>query len=144
MVLFKPYKYQFDPFPGFAPSLIPIFPSEVAFNIHYRNNISMMVCRRQYPLCAAYAVTDHKVQGQTIKRVIVDIGPTKRFPVDPFAAYVALLRGRGQDSIRLLWDFDKCIFTKHPSDELRDEDERLEQLTTETKNKYDMGLYDCE
>jgi len=35
MVLFKPYKYQFDPFPGFAPGLIPIFPSEVAFNIRY-------------------------------------------------------------------------------------------------------------
>jgi ATP-dependent exoDNAse (exonuclease V) alpha subunit len=89
MILFKPYKYQFDPFPGLAPGLIPIFPSEVAFKIQYRNN-SMTVHRRQYPLCAAYAFTDHKAQGQTIECVIVDIGPTKRFPVDPFAAYVAL------------------------------------------------------
>ena len=53
MILFKPYKYQFDPFPRLAPGLIPIFPSEVAFNIHYRNNTSTTVHRRQYPLCAA-------------------------------------------------------------------------------------------
>jgi len=91
-----------------------------------------------------YVFTDHKVQGQTIEYVIVDIGPTKRFPVDPFTAYVALSRSRGRKSIRLLQDFDKRIFTKHLSDELRDEDERLEQLAMETKNKYDMGLYDCE
>jgi hypothetical protein len=44
----------------------------------------------------------------------------------------------------LLRDFDERIFTKHPSDELRDEDERLEQLATDIKNKYDMGLYDYE
>ena len=54
-------------------------------------------------------------------------------------AYVALSR---RESICLLWDFDEHIFTRHPLDELRDEDERLEQLAVETKNKYDMGLYD--
>ena len=81
------------------------------------------------------------MQGQTIEYVIVDIGPyTKRFPVDPFAAYVALSHSSGCESICLLWDFDKRIFTRHPSDELRDEDERLELLGTETKDKYDLGV----
>ena len=47
MILFK---YQFDPFSGLAPGIIPIFPSEVAFNICYRNNTSTTVHRRQYPL----------------------------------------------------------------------------------------------
>ena len=75
--------------------------------------------------------------------MIVDIGPTKRFPVDPFAAYVALSRSRGRESIHLLRDFDDRIFTRHPSDELSDEDERLERLATETKNKYDMGYCIC-
>lgn len=66
--------------------------------------------------------------------IVIDIGPTKRFPVDPFAAYVALSRSRGRESIC----FDERIFTRHPSDELRDEDERLEQLAMETKNKYGL------
>jgi hypothetical protein len=47
-------------------------------------------------------------------------------------AYVALSR---RESICLLRNFDKCIFTWHPLDELRDEDERL---AMEIKNKYDI------
>jgi len=77
MIVFKPLHYEFPPFPGMDPGLIPIFPSEVTFNIHYQNNPKTKITRRQYPLSAAYAFTDHKAQGQTIENVIVDIGTTK-------------------------------------------------------------------
>ena len=77
-ILFHPFHYEFEPFPGLDPGIIPIFPSEVTFNIHYRDNPRTQIRRRQYPLCAAYAFTDHKSQGQTIEYVIVDIGPTRR------------------------------------------------------------------
>jgi hypothetical protein len=90
MILFKPFHYQFEPFPGLEEGVIPIFPSEVTFSIHYRNDPKTQIRWRQYALSAAYAFTDHKLQGQTLEHVVVDIGPTKRFPVDPFAAYVAL------------------------------------------------------
>ena len=66
----------------------------------------------------------------------------QEIPVDPFATYVALSHSRGRKTIRLLRDFDERIFTRHPSNELRLEDERLERLTTQTKDKYDMGIYD--
>jgi ATP-dependent exoDNAse (exonuclease V) alpha subunit len=124
------------------PGLIPIFPSEVTFNIHYQNNPKTKITWRQYPLSAAYTFTDHKAQGQTIENVIVDIGTTKRFPVDPFVAYVALSRSRGRNSIRLLRDFDNKIFTRHPSEDLRLEDRCLEGLAERTKIRFDMGLYD--
>ena len=91
---------------------------------------------------AAYTFTDHKAQGQTIEYVIVDIGPTRRFPVDPFAAYVTLSRSRGMDNIRLLRDFNDKIFTRHPSEALRMEDARLDLLTEETKVRFEAGLYD--
>jgi ATP-dependent exoDNAse (exonuclease V) alpha subunit len=90
MILFKPFHYKFDPFPGLAPGLIPIFPSKVKFNIPYGNNPKTKIHGRQYQLCIAYAFTNHKAQGQTIEYVIVNIGLTKKFPVDPFVAYVAL------------------------------------------------------
>jgi ATP-dependent exoDNAse (exonuclease V) alpha subunit len=141
MILFRPFHYEFEPFPGFEPGLIPIFPSERNFNIHYRQNPKTKVYRRQYPLCAAYAFTDHKSQGQTIGYVIVDISPTKKFPVTPFAAYVALSRSRGRSSIRLLRDFDDSIFTQHPSEALRLEDERLEWLAKDTEDKFEAGYY---
>jgi hypothetical protein len=141
MILFRPFHYEFEQFPGFEPGLIPIFPSEVTFNIHYKNNPKTQIHRRQFPLCAAYAFTDHKSQGQTIEYVIVDIGPTKKFPVDPFAAYVALSRSRGRHSIRLLRDFDDRIFTKHPSEDLRAEDERLSILAEETRIRFEGNYY---
>ena len=73
--------------------------------------------------------------------MVVDIGPTKRFPVDPFAAYVALSRSRGWQTIRLLRDFDSGIFTKHPSETLCLEDERLRIVAEETSIRFNAGSY---
>jgi hypothetical protein len=55
MIIFKPYKYQFNPFPGLEPSLILIFPSKVSFNIHCPQKPKMTIHRQQYPLCTTYA-----------------------------------------------------------------------------------------
>jgi hypothetical protein len=57
-----------------------------------------------------------------------------RFPVVLFAAYVALSRSKGQHTIRLLRDFDEKIFTCHPSEHLRHENDRLD--------RFDAGYYD--
>jgi len=141
-IFFKPFHYEFQPFPGLEPGIIPIFPSEVRFNIHYRNDPKTQIVRRQYTLSASYAFTDHKSQGQTIEHVIVDIGPMKRFLVDPFSAYVALSQSRGRGTIRLLRDFDDSIFTRHPSEALRLEDERLSVLAKETMVRYKSGGYE--
>jgi hypothetical protein len=35
MILFCPFHYEFEPFLGLEPGVIPIFPSEVSFNINY-------------------------------------------------------------------------------------------------------------
>jgi hypothetical protein len=141
MILFRPFHHEFDPFPGLEPGLIPIFPLEVSFTIKYQTNAKTRVIRRQYPICAGYAFTDHKAQGQTLERVLVDIGTTQRFPVTPFAAYVALSRSRGRDTIRLLRNFDDTIFTRHPSEYLRREDERLAWLEKNTTDKFETGSY---
>ena len=99
---------------------------------------------RQYPICAGYAFANHKAQGQTLEHVLIDIGTTKKFPVTPFSAYVALSRSRGRDSVRLLRDFDDTIFTKHPSEDLRREDERLKILIKTTTARFETGYYEYE
>ncbi|KAF8125257.1 hypothetical protein EV363DRAFT_1119588, partial [Boletus edulis] len=86
------------------------------------------ITRRQFPLTAAYAFTDYRSQGQTLKNVVVDIGPPPTGELTPFNAYVALSRSRGRESIRLLHPFDEKLFTSHPSEHLRTEDERLNRL----------------
>jgi ATP-dependent exoDNAse (exonuclease V) alpha subunit len=142
MIVFRPFHHEFEPFPGFMPGLIPLFPSEVKFNIHDSKNPKSQIHRRQFALVAGYAFTDHKVQGQTIENVIVDIGPTKRFSVDAFAAYMALSQSWGRETIRLLRDFDDKIFTTHPSEHLHAEDERLAALSLQTKIRFVAGAYE--
>ena len=91
-----------------------------------------MITRRQFPLTAAYAFTDYRSQGQTINKVIVDIGAPPTGEPTPFNAYVALSRSQGRDSIRLLRPFDERLFTTHPNKHLWTEDERLNELDEET------------
>ncbi|KAG0693314.1 hypothetical protein DFH29DRAFT_816414, partial [Suillus ampliporus] len=87
-------------------------------------------------LTPAYAFTDFKAQGQTINHVLVDIGRTTCFSLSPFNAYVALSRSHGRDSVRLLRDFDNDLFLQHPSEDLRIEDNRIQQLVEETRKHY--------
>jgi hypothetical protein len=46
---------------------------------------------------------------------------------------MALSRSRGRDTIRLLRNFDPNLFQNHPSEALRLDMRRLEQLYTTTK-----------
>src|ERR1700683_142302 len=48
MIVFKPFHHEFEPFPGFEPGLIPLFPTEVSFNIKYQQNPKTKIHRRQY------------------------------------------------------------------------------------------------
>ena len=77
-------------------------------------------------LTPSYLFTDYRSQGQAIKNVIIDIGRVPSSSLNAFNVYVALSRSRGQDSIRLLWDFDDKLFTTHPSSELAAKDNKLE------------------
>jgi ATP-dependent exoDNAse (exonuclease V) alpha subunit len=99
------------------------------------------VTHRQVPLTQGYTFTDHKLQGQTLEYVLVDIGKLSRFPVNPFAAYVALSRSHGRHMIRLLRDFDERLFTTHPSRDLLEEDKKLHIAAEVTKRKWEAGLY---
>jgi len=140
MVLFEPFRKPVtDPLPGLSPLQIPIFPSEHSFYIGGKKGVK--VTRRQLPLTPGYAFTDHKSQGQTLEYVLVDIGRLSHFPVNAFAAYVALSRSRGRHKIRLLRDFDDKLFNTHPSADLREEDRRLSLAAEETKQKWLAGFY---
>jgi hypothetical protein len=76
-----------------------------------------------------------------LENVLVDIGKLSRFPVNPFAAYVALSRSRRRHKIRLLREFEEKLFTTHPSVDLREEDKRLHIAANETKKKWRVGAY---
>ena len=130
-ILFAPLNGEWATFPGLPKGTVPIFPSKTSFRLHGK-----MVHRQQYALTPAYAFTDFKSQGQTIESVIVDLARPPSSFLSAFNAYVALSRSRGQDTIRLLRDFDEKLFTVHPNEELRAEDERLDVLAEQTIERY--------
>jgi len=108
----------------------------MGLTISARKKTPIRIHRRQYPLTPAYAFTDQKAQCQTLEPVIVDIGQVPgNFGISPFAVYVALSRGRGRESIRLLRDFEDSLLTRYPSEAPRVEDDRLNMLRRITKEK---------
>ena len=117
-------------------NVIPIVPVKKTFTIT-KNGTKTTVTRYQLPLTLAYAFTDYRSQGQTLEPVIVDIGPPPFGHLTPFNIYVALSRGTGRNSIRLLRDFDETLLQHHPSEYLRLEDERLDSLNESTKRLWE-------
>lgn len=112
---------------------VPIVPVEKKFSVTLSKTLKLDVTRRQLAMTAAYAYTDYKSQGQTIENVIIDLADPPIGHISPFNAYVALSRSRGRQTIRLLRDFNKKLFTEHPSEDLKKEMERLELLAEETR-----------
>lgn len=86
---------------GLPQNVIPIVPVKKTFSINM-NGTKHLVTRTQLPLTLAYTFTDYRSQGQTLKSVIVDIGPLPYRYLTPFNIYVVLSRGTGHDNIHLL------------------------------------------
>ena len=114
---------------------IPITPSSVTFAITLKDGTKLSVTRTQYALTGGYAFTDIKSQGQTMGAVVIDLRHTPTGKISPFSAYVALSRGCGRKTIRLLSDFDEQLFKTHPCPDLAIEMQRLDGLA-EKLNKF--------
>ena len=110
------------------------------FHWNERSQSAMERRKRQLPLTPAYSFTDYRSQGQTIQNIIIDIGNPPSGTLMPFNIYVALSRARGRNQIQLLRDFDDKLLTKHPSEYLRLEDERLGDLETKTDERWQRIL----
>lgn len=139
-ILFKPLFGGNKTVPGLPRGVIPIFPSRRSFSLKGGCR-KTTIDREQYSLTPAYAFTDYKAQGQTMESVIVDLGKPPSGKLTAFNAYVALSRGRGRATIRLLREFDAKLFTTHPSEELRKEDDRLNRLAEITMSRYRAGEF---
>jgi ATP-dependent exoDNAse (exonuclease V) alpha subunit len=132
-VLVKLTKTKTPVLEGLEEGVVPIVPMTKTYTFQDADGNKKTVNRAQLPMTMAYAFTDYRSQGQTITYPIIDIGRPPTNELTPFNAYVALSRGHGRESIRLLRDFDDKMFTRHPNEYLRLEDERLRRLNKETE-----------
>ena len=139
-VLVKLNNTRLRQLPNLPPQVSPIEPNAVKFSITVQNT-SRTDTRRQFPIIGAYAFTDYRVQGQTIRNVIADISSPPFRALNLFNLYVALSRGTGREGIRLLREFDHKIFSKPLLQDLAIEDARLQELNMYTRKRYEAGEY---
>ena len=139
MIMFQLVESTFPRFEGFEDGEIPLFTLEYMFRITTSTGLKKIISHWQYNLTAGYALTLYKGQRQTIPYVIVDLHkPPPPVTLTMVTAYIALSRGWGCDTIQLLGDFNDTLFTTHPSEDLRQEDVQLAELTRITKEIWDL------
>ena len=119
-----------DPLPNLPLNHVAVLPSEVEMKPfrHPKSGRSCTLRRHQVPLDAAFAITAHKAQGQTMKKVIVDLNSC----VGTEAAYVMVSRCTSLEGLLVLRPFSLRKITAHRSQEARDEFHRLERLKVQT------------
>jgi len=122
--------------PGLEKNVIPVTPVQHTYQLKLGNKRTKTVRRSQLPLTLAYSFTDYRAQGQTLHRVVVDIGQPPTGRLTAFNAYVSLSRGKGRQSIRLLRDFEDNLLQTVPSQALLEEESRLAILSEETERTW--------
>jgi ATP-dependent DNA helicase PIF1 len=114
--------YEGPKFPG--TNYIPIFPVTRRFEYKKRD-----CSRTNFPLRPAYAITVHKAQGLTLRKVVLNL---ERKDHSPGLSYVAISRVKKLSSIMFETPFDLSRFTTKESsnmkDRARDWDRRTLQL----------------
>jgi len=110
---------------GLESGILPITPLTKTFSVATSGSQKFTVTHQQLPITPAYAFTDYCSQAQTINHCIVDLATPSSGQLTPFNTYVALSRSHDRDSIWLLCEFNEKLFTHHPCEHLRQEDEWL-------------------
>ena len=120
------------PLPELSPHEIPILQDTTSFTIQNPyNNEKISIQRTQVPIVPAFAMTAHKAQGQTMTRAIIDLTTCRGTQ----APYVMVSRVTSLEGLLILRPFKKDRICSWPSQEIRQEFDRLQVLISQTKSK---------
>lgn len=118
--------------PGLELGVVPILPVNTSFEYIAADGTCFTVSRSQVPLVPAYAYTDHKAQGRSLSKVIVDITSCRSLQ----GLYVMISRATSLNSIAVLRNFDETKIRKRLPQEFRQEFERIQSLDRLTKEAW--------
>jgi len=141
-VLFHPLRTRnTNPtFNGIEEGVLPVFPIDRSIRIK-----DFSIRRKQVPICAAFSLTDYKVQGQTFTKAVLDLktNPTTRAR-DSFRNFcsfnVQVSRLQEEDGLNLLQEIEMSDITYQPHKELISEMSRLETLEKRTLETWVKNL----
>ena len=119
--------------PHLPPQHFPILADTT--DITYEHSASHKRCvikRKQVPIEPGFAMTAHKAQGQTMKRVVLDLAGCSGTE----QPYVMISRSTSLEGLFILREFSFGQISKRRSEDLRKEFVRLEKLRLQTTIKY--------
>lgn len=112
--------------------VVLILPSTVNFCFTDSVSNSFMIKHIQVPLLPAFALTDYKVQGRFLKRIIVDLSCACSLQ----SVYVMLSRAVSLGHVLMLKWFPPHKVYQLLAQDLRDELKRLNVLAERTEHQY--------
>ena len=87
---------------GLPKNHIPIIRCKGSFVLK-QNNDNVMIKRDHFPIIPAFSCTAHKSQGETLKKIIIDLIPPKGMKsIGTSFAYVPLSRVRTLQDLNIL------------------------------------------
>ena len=99
--------------------------------IHPHSGKRCKIKRTQLPILPAFAMTAHKAQGQTLKKVIIDLDNCRGTE----SPYVMVSRVTSLEGLLILRPFRSSKIKCRQSEDVRNEFKRLDRLRTLTINK---------
>ena len=123
-----------DSLPNLPPKHVAVLPDEVEMKAfcHPVSSRSCTLHQFQVPLDAAFAITAHKAQGQTMTKVVVDLASC----IGTESAYVMVSRCTSLEGLIILRPFPVQKISTHRSQEARDEFNRLDRLDSQTTDEF--------
>ncbi|KAJ7142802.1 hypothetical protein C8R44DRAFT_603193 [Mycena epipterygia] len=115
--------------------IVPIVPGTSYFPYIAEDGTKFSVGRNQLPLLPAYAYTDYKAQGKSLKRVNVDLNGAASLQ----SFYVMVSRATSLKSLAVLRNFRPSTMQGRLGQDFRDEFARLEILDARTKMSYEQS-----
>lgn len=114
---------------GLPVDVVPIIPTSTQFTYISPQGAKFHISRSQLPLLPAYAYTDYKAQGRTLKIAIVDLADCTSLQ----SVYVMLSRVKSLGGLAILRWFKSTKLYQNLQEEFRNEFNRLRRLHEETE-----------
>jgi hypothetical protein len=139
-VLFRPFRPRKHSFDGLDEDLIPVFP--ITRSITIKNS---SIRRTQVPMCAAFSLTDYKVQGQTLTEAVLDLKDDSSIGGQDehrkfCSRIVQLSRLRTSAGLHLLRHIEMSDVCFQPHPDLLLEMDRLQTLEAQTLAAWENTL----
>lgn len=117
--------------PNLLPHQIPIIEDSVELKFtHPNSKKTCRITRTQVPVLPGFVITAHKSQGQTLEKIVVDLG--SKWCRGTEKPYVMISRATSLQSLFILRPFNYSVICSHPSQDVRQEMVRLDILNLDT------------